>query len=124
MKISNDSLITASVDLSSSSNLMAYYIGHVGLAAVQLVYTGTPAGNFKIQGSCDRGQPNASSESQQAVGVTNWSDVSSATTISAAGSLIINLPDPGYQWIRVAWTATGAGTTPFLTVARATTKGF
>jgi len=123
MKISNDSLITASVDLASSANLTGVYIGQAALAAVQLVYTGTPAGNFKLQGSCDKGQPNASTEAQQLVGVSNWSDVTSATTISAAGSMIINVVDPGYHWVRVVWTATGAGTTPLLTVARLATKG-
>lgn len=124
MKISNDSMIASPVDLAASANLSGLYIGHVGIAAVQLVYTGTPAGNFKIQGSCDAGQPSAQAESQRLIGVSNWSDVSSATTVSAAGSLIINLPDPGYQWLRVVWTATGAGTSPLLTVARLNTKGF
>jgi hypothetical protein len=129
MKINNENILeidgtSATVDLSSSANLKPIWLGHVAIAAIQLVFTGTPAGSFKLQASCDKGNPSAASEAQQYSGVSNWTDVAdSSETISAAGSLLWNIADPGYQWVRVVWTATGAGTTPVLTIARCVTKG-
>lgn len=127
MKTNHENLIpSGTVDLSEHANLEPVHIGQSAIVAVQLVYTGTPAGSFKLQGSCDKGNPNAqarSSTSQQA-GVTNWTDLGvSSGAISAAGSTLFNVIDPGYNWIRVVWTKTGAGTTPVLTVAQAVVKG-
>ncbi|MEZ0208595.1 MAG: hypothetical protein ACAH17_00255 [Candidatus Paceibacterota bacterium] len=128
MRIKNEDILDidgtrATVSLAASANLKPLWIGQSALAAIQLIYTGTPAGNFKLQGSCDPGQPNAQSEAQQYAGVSNWTDVTSTTTISAAGSTMYNIADPGYYWVRVVWTATGAGSTPVLTQARCVTKG-
>lgn len=129
MKTNQENLIpSGTVSLAASANLEPFFMGQSVVATVQLVWTGTPAGNFKLQGSCDKGNFNAqarSSTSQQA-GVSNWSDIASpaAVTVSAAGNQLFNLSDVGYHWVRVVWTATGAGSgTPTLTVAQVVTKG-
>lgn len=110
--------------LGSSANFKPVWIENSMSYSIQLTFTGTPAGNFKLQGSNDVGQPQAAAESQRSSGVVNWTDVpSTQTTVSAAGSLLYNVEIAGYSWVRVVWTATGAGTTPILTVARAVIKG-
>lgn len=108
--------------MASSFNLHPIYLGHIVDYSIQLVFTGSPGGNFKLQASNDPGQPNAASEAQQVVGVTNWTDVlDSAQTISAAGNHVWTVENAGYTWVRVVWTATsGSGT---LTSARANGKG-
>lgn len=128
MKTNYENLIlSGAVSLATSVNLEPIFVGQSALAAIQLVYTGTPAGTFKLQASCDKGNINGgqarSSTSQQA-GVTNWTDTSTNSgAISAAGSTLFNVADPGYQWLRVVWTASGTGTTPVLTVAQSVVKG-
>jgi hypothetical protein len=128
MKIKNENILEidgAAVvpDLSVSFNLKPIWLGHVALASIQLVFSGSsPTGTFKLQASCDPGQPNAQSEAQQYSGVSNWTDISSSSqAVTTSGNVIWNIADPGYQWVRVAWTATsGTGT---VTKARSVTKG-
>lgn len=129
MRVRNENLLEldgAAVNgsLAASKNLQAMWLGHISQFAIQLVFTGTPAGNFKLQASNDVGHPQAASEAEREVQVVNWTDITdSAVTISAAGNVMWNVENVGYNWVRVAWTATGAGTTPLLTVARAYVKG-
>lgn len=131
MQIRNEDLLDidgtrATVSLAASANLKPIYVGGTALASIQLVFTGTPAGNFKLQLSNDLGRPNsASGEATKYVGVSNWSDMAnSSLTVSAAGDIWYDLPDISAEWIRVVWTATGAGSgTPTLTIARSKSKG-
>ena len=128
MKINNENILEingaiTNPDLSASLNLKPVWLGEVAIAAIQIVFTGTaPTGTFKLQASCDKGNPKASSETQQYAGVSNWTDVSSSSqAVTDAGNLLWNIADPGYQWVRVVWTrASGTGN---ITVARCTTKG-
>jgi len=124
MKIGNDNITFSSNDLSASRTSQAIGIQHVVNYAVQLVFTGTPAGNFKLQGSCDEGNPTANTEATRSVDIVNWTDVADTTlTVSAAGNIMYDVTNAGYNWFRVVYTATGAGTTPVLTSARFNTKG-
>lgn len=132
MKTNNEDLLEidgtrATVSLAASANLKPMWLGDIIAAGIQLVYTGTPAGNFKVQVSNDKGQPTAASEAQQYAGVTNWTDLAApaAITVSAAGNSYFNLDHLGAEWARIVWTATGAGSgTPTLTIARLKVKGF
>lgn len=123
MKTANGTL-TINSDLSATRTSDPVYVNQMWAVALQLIFTGTPAGNFKIQFSNDPGDPTAASAAVAATGVVDWTDVPSPTavTVSAAGGLGINLTDMAYVWIRLVWTATGAGTAPVLTVARYNAK--
>lgn len=127
MKTNHENLLpSGSVSLATSRNLEPIWVNQSVVAAIQLIFTGTPDGTFKLQGSCDKGNINAqarTSTSQQ-LGVTNWTDIASSTvTVSAAGDVMYNIEEMGYQWVRIVWTASSAGSTPVLTVAQAIIKG-
>ncbi len=127
MRIKNENLLddSGSVSLATSANLKATYLGHICNYAIQLVFTGTPAGSFKLQCSNDPAHPASASSAQQVSGITNWTDIAdSSQVISAAGNHAWNIENAGYAWVRVVWTASGVGSgTPTLTVARNHVKG-
>ncbi len=129
MKINNENIlvidgVSTVPNLAASFNLKPIWLGHVAIAAIQVMFSGAaPTGSFKLQASCDAGNHRASGEANQYATVTNWTDVAnSATAVSASGSVLWNIADPGYQWVRVVWTFTsGTGT---VSSARCTQKGF
>jgi hypothetical protein len=101
----------SSLSLASSQNLPAISLYDCKAVSIQLVYTGTPSGNWKLQVSNDLSAP------------SNWTDVAnSSNTISAAGNLTYEVTDCTVEWLRAAYTATGAGTAPVLSSARAKVK--
>lgn len=127
MRIFNEDIldvdnVRTTPDMASSFALNPIYLGHIVDYSIQLVFTGTPGGNFKLQVSNDLGNINATTEAEQVAGVTTWTDVAgSPQTISAAGDHTWAVDNAGYRWVRVVWTATsGSGT---LISARVNGKG-
>lgn len=93
--------------------------------AIQIVFTGTPTGSFKLQGSCDP-VPQAGSPSITAViPPVNWTDIASSTQmVAAAGSIFYNVTDVLYNWVRVVYTDTSSGSsTAIITVSTFNGKG-
>lgn len=122
MRIANEDLLNGVLpDMVGSFNLRPVWLGHICNYSIQLVFTGSPVGAFKLQGSDDPGQANGG-QTPQAKGVTNWTDItSSSQSVSAAGNIMWDVANAGYNWVRVAYTVTsGTGT---LTSARANVKG-
>lgn len=113
----------APVDLSADTELRPIWIGEFYTFSIQLVFTGTPAGTFKLQASNDPG----SEDSEGPAGypnVDNWTDIEgSDQIIAAAGNHMWTVDSSGYNWVRVVWTASGPGTSPELTIARCYLKG-
>ena len=122
MRVSNDDITFDSTDLSSDATSQPISIEHILNYAIQLVFTGTPNGSFKLQASCDEGDPNAPQESERDDNISNWTDISgSSQSISAAGSHLWTVADAGYKWVRVVWTVSSSSGT--LTSARFQSKG-
>lgn len=122
MRIFNDQLSFASTDLSSAQTSQAIYLGHIVDYAIQIFFTGTPGGNFKLQVSNDEGEIDSQTRLVQSRNVVNWTDVAdSAFTVAAAGNVFWDVQNAGHRWVRVVWTATsGSGT---ITSARVNGKG-
>ena len=91
-------------------------------AAVQIEFTGTPTGNFKLQASADPWVANPTAAQVP----TNWTDVADSTfTVSAAGNVMWNISDIEYNWLRVVYSDTSSGmSTAVISNADANLKGF
>jgi hypothetical protein len=77
--------------------------------AIQAVLTGSPVGSLAIQASLDEGHINAANEATRDDDVVNWSTVST-TAISAASTVIVNVPNEAYTFVRLVYTPTsGSG---------------
>lgn len=75
--------------------------------SIQAVWTGTPTGAFKLQGSNDVGT------TDDGAGVTNWTDIagSSSSVSGAAGNQLWTVGLCGYRWVQLVYTnASGTGT--------------
>lgn len=121
MRIGNDELNMDS-DLSASQTSEPVWLGHIANFSIQVVFTGTPGGNFKLQMSNDEGNPTAAKEADRDYKIENWTDIAdSAFTVSAAGDVAWNYRDCGFRWVRVVYTQTsGSGT---ITSIRFNVKG-
>lgn len=83
--------------------------------AIQLVWTGTPTGTFKLQGSADThlNPP------------VNWTDIAnSSQAVSAAGNYMYNVIEVMYNYVRVVYTdGSGGASTAIITQATFNSKG-
>lgn len=127
MKINNEDIldidgVRTEPSLGASFELKPLYLGSIADYSIQLVFSGTPVGSWKLQVSNDPGRITANSESGKYTGVTNWTDLTgSAQSITEAGDHTWNAKGTGYLWVRVVWTrVSGTGT---LTSARQNVKG-
>lgn len=122
MRIFNDAVTFSSSSLSTSLDSQAIYLGHIVDYAIQIVFTGSPQGNFKLQVSNDFGSIDSATKQIQSTGVVNWTDVAdSAFTVSAAGNVFWDVQNAGHRWVRVVWTQTGGSGT--ITSAKVNGKG-
>lgn len=113
-------IIPAGTVMNATINSSAQQLWNVFGYAIQIVWTGTPTGSFKLQASDDSfnagipGNPN------------HWSDITdSSVSITAAGSYMWNVSNPQYVWVRVVYTDTSSGaSTAVITSATFNGKGF
>lgn len=124
MRIANEDLLADSgaVSLGADAALRPVWLGHIAQYAIQIVFTGTPSGDFKLQCSNDPGHIDGQTKAVQARNITNWTDITgSSITVSAAGDITWNAENVGYLWVRVVYTRTAG--TGSLTSARINVKG-
>jgi hypothetical protein len=116
MRIGNDSIVLSSNDMSISLSGEAIWLGHISDFSIQLVFTGSPAGSFKLQCSNDKGG------SPERPEITNWTDIAGSTQlISGAGDHVWNYENCGFRWVRFVWIPTsGSG---LINVASMNVKG-
>ena len=121
MRIKTEEILTGLDGVDMTSNILSapIWLGHIANAAIQLVFTGTPNGAFKLQGSVDE----ANKINPASTTVTNWTDIaSSSQSITASGDHLYELQNIGYTFVRVVWTDTSSGTSE-ITSARMMVKG-
>lgn len=105
MRVSNDTLLSEPVDLSADWNSPPIWLGHIAGYSIQLVFSGTPSGAFRLQVSNDK-----ETSVESAAGVTNWTTMTGSTQlITEAGDHTWSIADSSYRWARVQWLA-GVGT--------------
>lgn len=79
--------------------------------AIQAVFTGTPTGTFKLQGSAD---PATSYNPTFGVGQNNpqnWVDIANSSySVSSSGNYMWNVFDIMYNYIRLVYTDSSGGT--------------
>jgi hypothetical protein len=130
MKVCNiPNIIPASTVMNATINSQAIELQFLLWYSIQIVFTGTPTGSFKLQASDD---PVAASKLKLgANGVpqfvpTNWTDLpNQSQSVVAAGSAIWNIPDVGYTFVRAVYTDTSGGSsTAIITVSSFNGKGF
>jgi hypothetical protein len=92
--------------------------------AIQVVWTGTPNGVFKLQASSDP-LTNTTTPSAPGSVPTHWTDIpASSYTVNAAGNYMWNVYDIMYNWVRVVYTdASGGSSTAVVTSAILNGKG-
>ena len=75
--------------------------------SIQVVWTGTPTGSFKLQASSDVADSQLANAQMLP---TNWSDVTNSSyAVTAAGNYMWNVSDAMYTWVRVVYTDTSGG---------------
>lgn len=107
MRNSNDLIVDAGDMSLASITSDTINLENILYLAVQAVWTGTPTGTIKLQGSCDTGTTIAGNTDGD--GVSNWTDIASAT-LSPAGSAssgFIELKETGIKWVRLVYTKSG-----------------
>ena len=94
--------------------------------AIQIVFTGTPNGSFKLQAGADPVFNAVSSGNYTGINLpTHWTDVADSTfVVSAAGDVMWNVAEIGYNWVRVVFTdASGGLSTAVISSAVVNGKG-
>lgn len=93
-----NSSIVSNGDMSADITSSVIEIKEARSYCIQTVYSGTPTGTLKVQGSNDN---------------TNWSDVSglSVSLSGSSGSSLLSDAAPAYAYVRLFYDATsGSGT--------------
>lgn len=123
MRTSNDSLDLDGTNMAVDITSDPVWLQNIVNYNLQLVFTGSPVGSFKLQISNDLGNPQAVEQQNQDFQIVNWTDMKDSNqAISAAGNHSYEVQNAGHRWVRLIYTATsGSGT---LTSSRFNAKGF
>ena len=117
-------IIPASTVMNTTINSSPMQLMDSFIYSIQIVFTGTPTGAFKLQASDD---PAAESVGTGNVAKlpTHWTDVSNSSfTVAAAGNVMWTVDMPGYNWVRVVYTDASSGaSTAIITNAVYNAKG-
>lgn len=115
MRLLNEQLMTA-VAVSSTTTYTStpMQLEFMVNYCIQAIITGTPVGTIGLQASNDEGiisYPNPGLASP-VTSVTNWTDIANTSTaVTGAGTVMYNVQNCGYRWVRVSYTnASSSGT--------------
>lgn len=122
MRTGNDDLNLSGTSMAVSITSDPIWLGHIINYNIQVAFTGSPNGSFKLQVSNDAGRPEAAHEEDRNFGITHWTDMADSNqAIVAAGDHSYEVQAAGHRWVRLVWTPTsGTGT---ITSIRFSVKG-
>jgi hypothetical protein len=105
MRIQNDALWTNQAMGVATITTAPQPLDHIYGFAIQVVWTGTPVGNFSLEASCD-----APTDGTLPV---NWGTLPSSSIPAggAAGAQIYNVSESFYKWIRIKYVGSGSSGT-------------
>lgn len=111
--------ILSNVVMNTTINSAALNLLQVYGYAIQVTFTGTPTGTFKLQASCD---PSSNLNPSQIP--SNWTDIAdSSFAVTAAGNYMWNIFEVMYNWVRLVYTdGSGGSSTAILTLATYNSK--
>lgn len=120
MRQSSVALLTAQ-SMGASFNSTGINLISIYAFSIQIVWSGgsAPVGIFKLQGSNDAGDNGSGQGVSQP---TNWTDITtSPQSISGSpGSLLFDVTECSYRWVRLVYTRTSGSATANATM---NTKG-
>lgn len=124
-KIATTAGVTTAIPTNATISLAANQLYDVFGFCIQAVITGTPTGSFKLQASADPCSQGSLSTPLTGQAPTNWTDISnSSQSVSAAGTVIFNVSDVHYNWVRVVYTDTSGGASTATFTARINVKAY
>lgn len=105
-------IIPAGTVMNATINSIPLQVYNGIIFSLQIFFSGTPAGSFKLQASDDPAAAAVANAVYTSLTLPkNWSDISgSGASVSAAGDVGWNYRDPGFNWVRVVYTDSSGGT--------------
>lgn len=94
-------------NINSSPMQLEWMIGF----SIQIVFTGSPTGSFKLQASCDPLSSKGTGFNGDVSYVpTHWTDIAdSSQSVTAAGNIEWNMSEVMFNWVRVVYTDGSGG---------------
>jgi hypothetical protein len=106
-------IIPASTVMSTTLNSVACQVYGSFAFSIQIFFTGTPTGSFKLQMSdypAYTGVPNSGGSGLNVSPTTQWTDIANSTfTVTAAGNVAWDYSWAGFNWVRVVYSDTSGG---------------
>lgn len=105
MKVYNKQIVTNAV-MNATINSLPMQLYNMFGYSIQAVWTGTPTGSFKLQGSSEY----VEQSNTNGYAPTNWDDIAGSTyAVTAAGSNSWNVDGAMYNWVRLVYTDGSGG---------------
>lgn len=106
-------IIPVGAVLNTTINSLAMQLNEMVNFSVQIVFTGTPTGSFKLQASDDPVPKQTMTPGANGV-VTftpvHWSDIANSSfTVTAAGDVMWDYNNRGFTYVRAVYTDTSSG---------------
>lgn len=106
-------IYTAGTVLNATRNSVAIQLQDMVDFSIQIFFTGTPTGSFKLQASNDPVPPKTLQPGVNGAitfSPTHWSDIAdSGFSVVAAGDVMWNYRDAGFTFVRVVYTDSSSG---------------
>lgn len=106
-------IYTVGLVLNTTRNSLAMQLNEMVNFSIQIFFTGTPTGAFKLQASSDPVPKQTMTPTTNGAIIfvpTHWSDIAdSSFTVIAAGDVMWNFQNRGFTYVRVVYTDASSG---------------